>query len=240
MRRLLPFLLAPLLVAALLGAKQKQNPLERAKQLLEMKQYSLAIETLNGLIEKDPKNTAALSMREEAEKLNAAAENEAQVQQLLVEAHAYLDATQTKKARTKLEKLLELDPNQAEAKQMLAKIELDSDMDLLASEEGTDESHEGDFVDLGNVDEPPHIVRKYAATYPRIARQMGIEGKARLLATIGSNGKVEKVQFLKRIEGWDALNRNAAKAVRRFEFTPATKDGVKVKTIVTLSVDFRL
>jgi len=240
LRRLLPFLLAPLLVAALLGAKQKQNPLERAKQLLEMKQYSLAIETLNGLIEKDPKNTAALSMREEAEKLNAAAENQAQVQQLLVEAHAYLDATQTKKARTKLEKLLELDPNQAEAKQMLAKIELASDMDLLASEEGTDEIHEGDFVDLGNVDEPPHIVRKYAATYPRIAMRMGIEGKARLLATIGTKGKVEKVQFLKRIEGWDALNRNAAKAVRRYEFTPATKDGVKVKTIMTLSVDFRL
>lgn len=45
---------------------------------------------------------------------------------------------------------------------------------------------------------------------------------------------------MRRIDGWDEINQEAEKAVLKYRFEPAKKGGVKVKTIVNLSVVFRL
>ncbi len=113
-------------------------------------------------------------------------------------------------------------------------------MELLAMEAQGATLKEGDFLDIDEVDEKPQAIRQTPPRYPGIARRMGIEGEARFLVTIGIDGRVEEVRVLRKIEGWEQMTEAAEKAVRRYQFTPATKDGVLVRTMVNLSVVFRL
>ncbi len=224
----------------LVAAARPEDPLEKAKRLIEMKQYDMAIETLAVFLVTDPTNATALEMKQKATSLNEKAGRQSEIHRLLVEANTYLDAEQRRKAMMKLNRILEMDPEHDDAKRLLANLEMDSDLDLLATEEGPATVQEGDFVDQDDLDEAPRIVRRQPLIYPVLARKMRIEGRALLLLTIGIDGKVEKVQFLQRIEHHAAMNRSAEKAAKHYRFTPAMKDGVKVKTVITMWVDFRL
>lgn len=229
-------------VALLVGSASMaaEDPIERARGLLVQGQAGLALEVLDGILATDPGNSVAQALRLEAEALAKKVDDSHRVAQMLAEAQTYVAVGQPYKAQKRLKALLELEPTNAEAMTLLEQLELESEMDLLATEASGDVIKEGDFVDLGEVDVAPQVVERVAATYPPTARRMRIEGKARFLATVGVDGRVEDLRILQKIEGWDAMNRSAEKAVKRYRFTPALKDGIKVKTIVNLAVDFRL
>ncbi|MFN7975434.1 MAG: energy transducer TonB [Acidobacteriota bacterium] len=239
-RRVLAVVAACGLVASLAVAQSVQELLTRAKGLMDRKQYTLALETVEKVLATENGNKQALAMKEEAERLLKAAEAEGKIDQMLAEARTYIAAKANVQAAKRLKEILELVPDQAEAKKLLGDLELDSDLDLLASETSESGVKEGDFVDVDKVDVQPQLVKQVQPVYPKTAKRMGIEGEARVLATIGVDGSVEDVRVLRRIEGWDDMNDAAEKAVKRYKFSPAQKGGVKVRTIVNLSVAFRL
>lgn len=229
-----------LLLSCLAFAQSTQDLMARAKGFMTRKEYTLALEALDKVLKAEPENKQALAMKEEAERLSKEIEAQGKIDQMLAEAKTYIDAKAAVKAAKRLKEILDLSPDNQEAKKLLEGLELDSELDLLASETEDSGVKEGDFVDIDKVDVQPQIVRQTPPVYPKTAMRMGIEGEARVLATIGIGGVVEDVRVLHRIEGWDDMNDAALKAVKHYKFSPAQKGGVKVKTIVNLSVAFRL
>jgi TonB family protein len=216
-----------------------QEMLDRAKGLRDRKQYTLALEAVQKVLSSDPENAEALKLKDEIEGLARTADAAGKIDQMLAEAESYLEAKRGAEAQRRLKEILALDPAHREALALSQRLDLESEMELLESEAEGRGLKEGDFVDVGKVDTPPELVKQVAPVYPGVARRMGIEGEARFLATIGIDGTVESTRFLTRIEGWDDMNEAAEKAVRKYRFTPATAGGVKVRTIVNLSVLFR-
>lgn len=225
---------------ALALAQSTEDLIAKARGFMDRKQYTLALETLEKVLATEPANQAALKMKEQAAKLSGEVEAAGKLDQMLAEAKTYMQQNAVGQASKKLKEILAIDPKQSEAQALLQRLDLESEMDLLAAEGQSVSVKEGDFVALDQLDGKPEIVKQIAPVYPSVAKRMGIEGEARFLVTIGTDGSVEQIQTLRRIEGWDDMNEAAAKAVKRYRFSPAQKSGVKVKTIVNLSVVFRL
>jgi len=88
-----------------------------------------------------------------------------------------------------------------------------------------------------------HQLPRYAANplpdYPRLARQNRWEGTVRLRARISPAGTVEEVG-LEQSSGYPLLDRAALAGVRRWRFSPASRNGVPVPCDVSIPVAFRL
>lgn len=89
--------------------------------------------------------------------------------------------------------------------------------------------HEGDVVDVNSLDTPPRALRAIRPVYPPVAARQRIEGVVILSALISENGSVLDVKVLKG-DGRFGLNESAIRALREAKFSPAIKDGKKVKT----------
>ena len=213
--------------------------LDKVRSLMKMQQYSLALDALTPLV--DGEVDGAAELREQVVVLAAEQAEQEKIQQLLLEAETYAWAHQTSRARARLDRLLRIVPGHEGATELRARLEVESEMEFLSMEETEEEGlQEGAFVPVDEVDESPQVVRHRAPLYPREAKRQGVEGKARFLATIGPDGRVEGVRLMGPIPGWETMNESAREAVSHWRFTPATKNGVKVRTIVNVAVDFRL
>ncbi len=73
--------------------------------------------------------------------------------------------------------------------------------------------------------------------YPKKARKEKLEGIVRLKALIGPDGRVRSIDSL---EGNLALEDAVTKAVRKWRFQPAQRDGKPVEDHVLIRVEFRL
>ncbi len=73
--------------------------------------------------------------------------------------------------------------------------------------------------------------------YPDLAAAAHVEGVVIIEATIGPDGKVQDANILHSIP---LLDQAALDAVRQWEFTPTTLDGVPVPVIMTVTVNFAL
>lgn len=239
MRRLAATTLVLFFGSVLALAQSVDALLRKAKDYSERKEYTLALETLGSLLSQDPKNAGALELKSQVLKLSAAAQAAARVEQIFVEAKTYHEAGQSSRAQKRLKELLALDPTHSEGQALMNRLELEGEMELLAEDQASSVK-EGDFVDLDQVDQAPQLLVEAPPKYPEVARRMGIDGEVRVLATIDEKGSVGKIFVVRRIEGWDEINQEAEKAVMKYRFEPAKKDGVKVATIVNLSVVFRL
>jgi len=99
--------------------------------------------------------------------------------------------------------------------------------------------HEGDVVDIGDLDTVPSITRRAAPVYPVMALRQRIETTILVTALINERGDVIDVKVLRgdpRFGFEDA----ALRAVRATRFSPAVKDGKHVKTWFPLPVAFKL
>ena len=99
--------------------------------------------------------------------------------------------------------------------------------------------HEGDVVDIGDLDAVPSITRRAAPVYPVMALRQRIESTILVTALINERGDVIDVKVLRgdpRFGFEDA----ALRAVRATKFSPAMKDGKHVKTWFPLPVAFKL
>jgi protein TonB len=98
---------------------------------------------------------------------------------------------------------------------------------------------EGDVVDVGELDTVPSITRRAAPIYPVMALRQRVEATILVTALISEGGDVIDVKVLRgdpRFGFEDA----ALRAVRATKFSPAVKDGKRVKTWFPLPVAFKL
>ena len=81
--------------------------------------------------------------------------------------------------------------------------------------------------------------RDFQPDYPPSMIRAGIEGSATVRVLIGSDGRVKAVEAV-RADQDDFLNATRAQALKRWRFTPATKDGLAFDSWQQLTVRFQM
>jgi len=100
---------------------------------------------------------------------------------------------------------------------------------------------EGDLVPAGTEGLiPPRVVRRGNVAYPAVARMQKVEGTVVTNVLVSETGQVIDVRILRGVQRPVGLNEAAEQAMRRSTFAPATKDGVRVKSWITVPVEFKL
>jgi TonB family protein len=84
---------------------------------------------------------------------------------------------------------------------------------------------------------PPKKTKDVRPAYPAIAQSARVQGVVILEAIIGVDGRVQDAKVLRSIPLLDAA---AIEAVRQWEFTPTTLNGLPVPVIMTVTVNFML
>jgi TonB family protein len=88
----------------------------------------------------------------------------------------------------------------------------------------------------GNISVPAKV-RDVKPIYPPEAQSAGIQGIVILETTVGADGRVSDAKVLRSIP---LLDQAALDAVRQWEYTPTSLNGVAVPVIMTVTVNFSL
>jgi TonB family protein len=100
---------------------------------------------------------------------------------------------------------------------------------------------EGDLVPAGTAGlVSPRITRMGNVPYPAIARAQRVEGTVLANVLVSETGQVLQVQILRGINRPVGLNEAAEQTMRRSSFSAGTVDGVRVKSWLTVPVQFKL
>ena len=98
---------------------------------------------------------------------------------------------------------------------------------------------EGDLVDLAQLDAAPRPQRQPAVQYPAMAIRQKAEASVIVTMLVSETGDVLDVRVL-RGDARFGFNDAAIRAVRAMKFSPAMKDGKRVKTWFPQTIYFRL
>lgn len=102
-------------------------------------------------------------------------------------------------------------------------------------------ARQGDLVPAGTEGLiPPRLLRRGTATYPAVARMQKVEGTVITSVLVSEGGQVLEVRILRGVSRPVGLNEAAEQAMRKSSFAPAMKDGVRVRSWVTVPVEFKL
>jgi TonB family protein len=101
-------------------------------------------------------------------------------------------------------------------------------------------TREGQLVQLRDVDQAPAAVRAPSPTYPPLAARQKLEGSVVVTALISETGRVLDARVLRGDTKRVGFDEAALRAVRMWQFTPAMKDGFRVRTWFPVNVSFRL
>jgi eukaryotic-like serine/threonine-protein kinase len=102
-------------------------------------------------------------------------------------------------------------------------------------------SREGDLVPLGTEGlTPARLVRRGNVNYPPLARAQRVQGTVIMSVLVSEKGEVEDVRIIRGVNLPVGINEAAVQTMRRSTFSPGTKDGVRVKSYVTVPVEFKL
>ena len=102
-------------------------------------------------------------------------------------------------------------------------------------------AREGDLVPLGTEGlTPPRITRRGVVQYPPLARTQRVQGTVITSVLVSETGEVLDVKVIRGVNLPVGLNEAAVQTMRRSTFAPAMKDGVRVKSYVTVPVEFKL
>jgi TonB family protein len=85
---------------------------------------------------------------------------------------------------------------------------------------------------------PPHLVNPVDPEYSREARKNKITGIVGLWLVVGPDGRPHEVLLVRSL-GY-GLDEEAIKAVKKWKFSPATRDGQPVAVQINANVDFHL
>jgi TonB family protein len=92
-------------------------------------------------------------------------------------------------------------------------------------------------VRAGDTIQAPKKVTDVSPIYPPVAQSARVQGIVIVEATIGVDGHVEDVRVLQSIP---LLDEAAIEAVKQWEYTPTLVDGMPVRVIMTVTVNFTL
>lgn len=102
-------------------------------------------------------------------------------------------------------------------------------------------AREGDLVPIGTEGlTPPRLTRRANVNYPPLARVQRVQGTVIVSVLVSETGNVLDVKVLRGVNSPTGLNEAAVQAMRRSTFTPAMKDGVRVRSSITVPVEFKL
>jgi TonB family protein len=102
-------------------------------------------------------------------------------------------------------------------------------------------AREGDLIPAGTEGlTPPRITRRGTVPYPPMARMQKVEGTVITSVLVSEDGNVMEVRILRGVSRAVGLNEAAQQAMRRSSFQPGSKDGVRVKSWITVPVEFKL
>ncbi|HEX7151909.1 MAG TPA: TonB family protein [Thermoanaerobaculia bacterium] len=100
---------------------------------------------------------------------------------------------------------------------------------------------EGDLVSAGTPGLiAARVTKRGTVPYPAMARASRVQGTVIVSVLVSETGKPLEVRVLRGVARPVGLNEAAEQTMRRSTFAPATKDGVRVKTWLTVPVDFKL
>lgn len=88
----------------------------------------------------------------------------------------------------------------------------------------------------GDVREP-RKTRHVAPVYPPLALAARVQGSVRLECVIGEDGRVSDIAV---VQGHPLLDAAAIEAVRQWRYLPTLLNGVRVRVVLAVVVDFRL
>ena len=97
---------------------------------------------------------------------------------------------------------------------------------------------EGDVVDLASVDTPPRVTREARPVYPVVAARQKIVATILTTILVSETGEVLEVKVL-RGEPRFGFNEAASRALRAARYSPAMKDGKRVKTWLPQIIQFK-
>ncbi|MGE5234738.1 MAG: TonB family protein [Acidobacteriota bacterium] len=103
--------------------------------------------------------------------------------------------------------------------------------------------HEGDLVDLAQVDTPPEPLTQPKVVLPRTAlmSRVPVTGNVILKALVNQNGGVDDVGVLRGFSPpKPGVDEACVDAVKKNHYKPAMKDGKRVKTWITVSIQIRI
>ncbi len=95
------------------------------------------------------------------------------------------------------------------------------------------------LFELGDVDQVPQAISQMRPFYPAHARRRRIEGEVTVLFTVTPQGRADGIQVLSSVPD-DVFTAAAVRAVERWRFTPALKDGGAVPVRVRQVIRFRM
>ena len=95
-----------------------------------------------------------------------------------------------------------------------------------------------DVPQVGPGTMPPHAIRAPDPDYPDTARRAKIQGTVVVRCVVGSDGRVHDARVETSLS--KDLDASALKAVRQWQFEPATKDGKPLTVWVKVEVRFHL
>ena len=85
----------------------------------------------------------------------------------------------------------------------------------------------------------PAALEKAKPSYPRRARRMNITGSVKIRFQVTRDGKVAEIQIIKAVPK-GVFEKTVRKAVQTWRFTPGIKNGRKVATWMTTTINFEL
>ena len=96
----------------------------------------------------------------------------------------------------------------------------------------------GELVDIGQVSQPPHVVKVVKAEATILARQRKVSGTVLVRVLVDENGRAAQAEVYRDTTPRVGLGEASVTAVKQWEWTPATKDGVRVKTWIVVPLPF--
>jgi len=94
---------------------------------------------------------------------------------------------------------------------------------------------ENSFVDPWEVDSLPVVLKESQVAWSRSALYSRRKGVVVVQATVDADGRVEAVKVLRADHEGFGIPQSVVEAVRMYHFKPGTKDGVPIKTYVTVT-----
>lgn len=92
--------------------------------------------------------------------------------------------------------------------------------------------------DEGDVDQPPRPLKRTAVSYPRRAKEAGIEGTVSLVLVIDRNGLVEDITVT--ASPSPLFDNDVKRTVKDWRFVPAENGGVRVRVRMKQDITFEL
>jgi TonB family protein len=99
---------------------------------------------------------------------------------------------------------------------------------------------QGELVDIGQVSTPPQAVTVVRAEATALARQRKVSGTVLVRVLVDENGRAAQAEVYRDTTPKAGLGESSVSAVKQWTWTPATKDGVRVKTWIVVPIPFIL